>query len=221
VSRPDRYTAIGVVPCDMQCPVNLLICVIASILCVSFTHAAPTEGLPVITVATQVVGAVLGESVTLSAEIAGAHPLRYCWRKDGEILPGETGAKLKIKNVQPGTAGAYTLEVANDEGTTISQPIRVRVCAPSLRIYRHHHGIKLTFKARKCVRYTVECKNSVSDDAAWNSFAIIEARNGTVRLTDDTAPSHSLCVFRLKAEPVCQCPGLHHHDPAEEAGPTF
>jgi hypothetical protein len=196
----------------MQCPVTLLAGFMAAILCVPSTYADPNEDLPSITVTTQVVNAVIGESVTVSAKVDGTHPLRYCWRKDGEILRGEIHSKLKIRNVQPGAAGSYTVEVTNDHGTTISQPIDVRVCAPSLHIYRHDDGIKLTFKARKCVRYTVGCRNSVLPEAAWKSFALIEAKNGTVRLTDQTAPSQFLCVFRLKAEPACQCRGGYHDD---------
>ena len=164
-----------------------------------FTYAAP----PAVTVATSLVNAVIGEPVTLSVEVDSTHPLRYCWRKDGAILPDETGAKLKIKNVLPVTAGAYTVEVTNEHGTTMSASINVRVCAPNLQIYRHNHGVKLTFKARKCVRYTIECKNLLSHEAAWKPFATVENRNGTVRLTDHATPSHSICVFRLTAQPAC------------------
>jgi hypothetical protein len=189
----------------MQCPkffkqpFLFLAFILAAFLCPVLTYAAP----PVVTVPTSPVDAVIGEPVTLSVEVDSTHPLRYCWRKEGQILPGETGAKLKIKNVFPSTAGAYSVEVTNEHGTTMSEPINVRVCAPNLRIYNHNHSINLTFKARKCVRYTVECKNLLLEDGPWNSFATIENKNGTVRLTDHAAASHSLCVFRLKAEPAC------------------
>jgi hypothetical protein len=39
-------------------------------------------------------------------------------------------------------------------------------------------------------------------------------RNGMIRLTDRTVPSHLLCVFRLKAEMDCQC-GHEHGDDGE------
>jgi hypothetical protein len=191
---------------------QFLACAIAAILCASLTHAAQDNAPPVVIIPTDVMNAVIGEPVTLSIEVDSTHPLRYCWRKDGEILPDETGSKLKIQHVVPSAAGAYTVEASNEHGTTISEPMIVRVCAPSPRIYRHNHGIKLTFKARKCVRYTIECKNLLSHEVAWNHFATIENKNGTVRLTDHAAPSHSLCVFRLKAESAYNCPEPHHDE---------
>jgi hypothetical protein len=196
----------------MRCPKNrfpfkqfakVLACAFVAWLSPSLAEAAPNDAPSVVT-ESQSVNAVIGESVTLSVEVEGAHPMRYCWRKDGEVLAGETGSKLKIKNASPSSAGEYTVEVVNAHGMTVSAPIDVQVCAPSLRIYRHH-GIQLTFKARKCVRYTIECKNLLSPEMAWNSFAKIENKNGTVRLTDHAASSHTLCVFRLKAEEACGC----------------
>jgi hypothetical protein len=203
----------------MQCPKNrlsfkqfakVLACACVAWLSPSLAEAAPTDAPSVVT-ESQSVNAVIGESVTLSVEVEGAHPMRYCWRKGGEVLAGETGAKLKIKNALPSSAGEYTVEVVNAHGMTVSAPIDVQVCAPSLRIYRHH-GIKLTFKARKCVRYTIECKNLLSHATAWNWFAEIENKNGTVRLVDHAAASQRLCVFRLKAEGACRCDGGHDED---------
>ena len=191
--------------------VTVIACAVAGFLFVMNVSAHPSDGAPMVVVASEPVHAVIGEDVTLSAEVAGSHPLRYCWRKDGAVLRDETGAKLKLKNVRPLSAGEYTVEVANSDGTTVSEPIRIRVCGPDMRIYRQH-GIKLTFKARKCVRYTIECKNLLSEEVAWKPFATVQDRNGTVRLTDHSSPSHLLCVFRLKAEEACRCGGGHHDE---------
>lgn len=192
--------------------VTVLACAVAGFSSqVNVTAAQPSDGAPSIVVASEPVHAVIGEDVTLSAEVTGSHPLRYCWRKDGAVLRGESGAKLKLKNVRSLSAGEYAVEVANSEGTTVSEPMIVRVCAPNLRIYRQH-GIKLTFKARKCVRYTIECKNLLSQEVAWNVFAKVEKRSGTVRLTDHAATSHLLCVFRLKAEDAGRCSGHNDDD---------
>ena len=197
--------------------VTFLACAVAGILSVIKVSAQLSGGAPLVAGPSEPVHAVIGERLTLSVEVTGAHPLRYCWRKDGKVLGGENGAKLKLKKVLPSSAGEYTLEVANQHGVTVSEPIAVRVCAPSLRIYRQQ-GIKLTFKARKCVRYTIECKDVLSEEVAWKPFGTVQNRNGTVRLTDHSAPSHLLCVFRLKAEEACRCGGKHHDDDDEGNG---
>lgn len=214
----------------MQCPTIsrqfhrfIFACAIATIPCANLTRAASGDSPPSVSVVAPAIDAVIGKSLTLSVNADGAHPLGYCWRKDGQILAGQTGSQLKINNVLPSTAGAYTVEVANDHGTTTSEVINVRVCAPGLRIYWHNHGLKLTFKTRRCVRYAVECRDSLSPETAWNVFAMID-RNGTIRLTDRTVPSHLLCVFRLKADPDCQCGGAHDGDEEgedREVPPSF
>ena len=201
----------------MQCPAIsqrfhrfIFTCAIATILCANLTCAA-SGSPPSVSVVAPAIDAVIGKSLALSVNAGGAHPLRYCWRKDGQILAGQTGSQLKINNVLPSTAGAYTVDVANDHGTTTSEVINVRVCAPGLRIYWHKHGLKLSFKARRCVRYTIECTDLLSHETAWNVFAMID-RNGMIRLTDRTVPSHLLCAFRIEAEMDCQCGGEHDGD---------
>jgi len=186
-------------------------CAVATILCANLTHAAADDNPPSVSVVAPAIDAIIGKSLTLSVNAEGSHPLRYCWRKDGQILAGQTGSQLKINNVQLSTVGAYTLEVANDHGTATSEVINVRVCAPGLRLYWHKHGLKLAFKARRCVRYEIECTDLLSHEITWNVFAMID-RNGMIRLTDHTVPSHVLCVFRIKAETDCQCGGGHDDD---------
>src|SRR5688572_21402710 len=118
----------------MQCPTMsqklprfIFACAVATILCANLTHAASGDGPPSVSVVAPAIDAVIGKSLTLSANADGAHPLRYCWRKDGQILAGETGSQLRINSVLPSTAGAYIVEVANDHGTTTSEVINVRV----------------------------------------------------------------------------------------------
>jgi hypothetical protein len=103
------------------------------------------------------------------------------------------------------------VEVSNRRGKVTSAPISVQVCAPNLRIYRDC-GIKLTFQARKCIRYTIECRNALSHEGAWNVFATIKDKNRTVTLTDHNSTAHPLCVFRLKAEATGRCSGGHTCD---------
>src|SRR5688572_13513305 len=87
----------------MQCPMIsrqshrfIFTCVIATILRANLTPAASGDSPPSVSVVAPAIDAVIGKSLTLSANADGAHPLRYCWRKDGQILAGETGSQLRI-----------------------------------------------------------------------------------------------------------------------------
>ncbi len=69
------------------------------------------EAAPVIVTqpASQTVAA--GDPVTFS--VVGLNIVGYQWYKDGEILPGETGADLTIDDVQLGAEGGYHCIVTN------------------------------------------------------------------------------------------------------------
>lgn len=64
--------------------------------------------------------------------------LNYVWRKDGKIVTSYIidslnsrltveNEVLKFENVQPEHAGAYTCEVSNDIGTTVSEPLNIEI----------------------------------------------------------------------------------------------
>lgn len=60
-----------------------------------------------------------GEAVTLSVGAAGSG-LSYQWYRDGEPIPGATGAQCRIESAQTFHAGAYTARVTNDAGSVTS-----------------------------------------------------------------------------------------------------
>src|SRR6185503_695271 len=51
----------------------------------------------------------MGESVTLSADVKGAGPFGYQWRKNGNPVTGANQKTLTLNNVQFYDAGNYTL----------------------------------------------------------------------------------------------------------------
>lgn len=67
----------------------------------------------------------VGESVTLDAEVKGAGPFAYQWRKDGSAIAGATQRRLTLSNVQFADAGKYTLVASNAYGATESLPGQV------------------------------------------------------------------------------------------------
>lgn len=67
--------------------------------------------------------AVLGGDITLSVGATGAPPPdRYQWRKDGADIPGASGAKLRLRGLQPGDAGRYSVVAFNPHGSAASEP---------------------------------------------------------------------------------------------------
>jgi hypothetical protein len=69
-----------------------------------------------------------GDSLTLSASVAGSAPFSYQWLKDGAPLTGQTAASLTLSSVTVAQSGAYSLAVSNSAGGVVSQPASVCVC---------------------------------------------------------------------------------------------
>ena len=65
--------------------------------------------------------AVIGTPAALQATATGSEPLRYQWRKNGNILSGATSPTLAFPSVQLSDRGAYYLVVENEFGTATSR----------------------------------------------------------------------------------------------------
>ncbi len=72
--------------------------------------------------------AALNGDAVLAVSADGAPlPDRYQWRRNGVDIPGATDAKLRLTNVQPGDAGAYTAIAYNRLGSAASPAIELTV----------------------------------------------------------------------------------------------
>src|SRR6185436_6683667 len=71
-----------------------------------------------------------GSNVVMAVSAAGTAPLTYQWRFNGAIIPGATNATLNLPNVQPVSAGSYSVIVANKWGAAVGGPARLSVQAP-------------------------------------------------------------------------------------------
>jgi hypothetical protein len=68
-----------------------------------------------------------GGSTVLSVQARGAAPLSFQWFKDGIAIPGATAPNLVFYGIGRSDAGVYAVEVKNEHGEILSQPIRVSV----------------------------------------------------------------------------------------------
>lgn len=63
---------------------------------------------------------VPGRSITLTVTADGTKPFTYQWRKDGVAIAGATGATYTIAAAAASDAGAYSVVVSNQAGSTTS-----------------------------------------------------------------------------------------------------
>ncbi len=71
-----------------------------------------------------------GFDVTFDVTAGGDAPLRYQWRKDGEAIDGETSSSLALFGVGDEDAGAYTVVVSNNSGSTTSGAANLTIAKP-------------------------------------------------------------------------------------------
>jgi hypothetical protein len=57
--------------------------------------------------------------------VAQGENVRYQWKKDGQAIPGATGAEYEIANFGSSDAGRYVVEVSNECGTVTSSDVDV------------------------------------------------------------------------------------------------
>lgn len=70
-----------------------------------------------------------GDSTTLSVTARGL-PMRYQWLHNGNAIAGATQATFSIGTTTRDAAGAYTVQITNELGTTLSSPATLRVTEP-------------------------------------------------------------------------------------------
>jgi len=68
-----------------------------------------------------------GSTATFEVEVTGTPPFTFQWFFEGNPIEGATNATLTISNIQIEQAGAYTVKVSNQVGSTMSAPAILRV----------------------------------------------------------------------------------------------
>jgi hypothetical protein len=87
---------------------------------------------PAITLQPQSLVVSTGATVNFSTAATGSEPLSFEWRFNGLPIAGATGASLALTNVQVGSAGAYTVVVANDGGSVTSLVANLTISTAAL-----------------------------------------------------------------------------------------
>ncbi|MBI4661746.1 MAG: glycoside hydrolase family 9 protein [Verrucomicrobia bacterium] len=72
-----------------------------------------------------------GADVVFRVEASGTKPLSYQWRYNGLALPGATTDVLALTNVQPASAGKYSVVVRNSAGSITSTNAVLNVKPPA------------------------------------------------------------------------------------------
>ena len=72
----------------------------------------------------------IGDTVTFTAFAIGGEPLSYFWRFNGRNVPGGNSPTLALTNVQPGSAGLYSVRVMNAQGFADSGSATLTVNVP-------------------------------------------------------------------------------------------
>ena len=68
-----------------------------------------------------------GSTATFSIAALGRGKLSYQWNLNGSRIPGATGATLSLTNVQAPDTGAYTVQVTDSVGSSLSKPALLNV----------------------------------------------------------------------------------------------
>lgn len=88
------------------------------------------DGLPHVSLFTDVEMPDPGEPVTLSADIRSSTPFTFNWIVDGDHRSWLTDTNLSIGAISISTAGSYQVEASNEFGTTITAPFRIAFRSP-------------------------------------------------------------------------------------------
>jgi hypothetical protein len=90
---------------------------------------------PVITTQPADQSVYAGQGATFSVVAAGSTPLTYQWYLNGYTVAGATTSTLNIPNAQTGSAGGYSVAIANSAGSAASRAAQLTIlqappCAP-------------------------------------------------------------------------------------------
>ncbi len=87
-------------------------------------------GQPVITVPPQSRTNVAGTTATFSVTVTGVQPMEFQWWFGTTPLAGQTTDALVLSNVQPASAGSYSVAITNAEGGATSAVATLTVWVP-------------------------------------------------------------------------------------------
>ncbi|MCH8475417.1 MAG: immunoglobulin domain-containing protein, partial [Opitutales bacterium] len=116
-----------------------------------------------------------GESHTFSVLASGSGTLSYQWFKDGVEIEDATDASLIIDPAGVGDSGNYTVQVTDDNGSTMSDPAVLEVSGIALTLHTSPSASEITYgqSLSEAVLSGGEVRNP-SDEVVAGTFAFVE-----------------------------------------------
>ena len=139
---------------------------------------------------------IVGQNVTFSTTPSGAGPFQFAWRKDGNLLAGETNNALTLVNITSTNAGLYSVEVSGlcnsvtnfsrlEVGFGLAGVPRIASCT------KRDDGCRILVVTGPSNRtYAIECS---SDTREWIRFGTAVNTGGTISFLD--ANPSEVCRF--------------------------
>lgn len=106
-----------------------------------------------------------GETVILSANVAGSGPFTFQWQVNGIDIAGATNASLILRNLSAVNAGAYRV-VVHGFGTVVSEPFNVSVLELCML-----PGLKLSGPVG--LKYRIEFTTELDNPAGWTELETV------------------------------------------------
>lgn len=94
---------------------------------VTVVNPAILAAMPKITKQIRNIGALPGKTVSFGVTVSGKAPFKYQWKYNGKNLAGATAATLTLKGLKASHAGAYSVLVSNNAGSTNSVTAQLTV----------------------------------------------------------------------------------------------
>ncbi len=130
----------------------------------------------------------VGASVTFTAEASGSPAPTYQWLKNGNTIPGATGASYTIARVSTNSAGTYTVTAANIAGTATSNGATLTVDSPPVFTLQ---PLSQKVKVGASVTFTAAASGSPAPTYQWlkNGNAIPGATGASYSIAKASAGS--------------------------------
>ena len=149
---------------------------------------------------------VAGSSATLTA-VASPGPVSYVWRKDGQLLAGQTTNSLVWPSVTTNEAGLYCVEVTgpcnsatNCATLTVQQPSPPPQPNVGGLAYDAKAGtFGFSFGTTKDVTYLIEYTDKFeSPSTTWNLLQTVVGDGNAAAISDSTEPLPPIRFYRVR-----------------------
>ena len=142
-----------------------------------------------------------GSNATFTVGATGDPTLSYQWQFNGANRAGATAASLTVTNVQPASAGIYTVVVTNLSGvfTSVLAKLAIKVPPTITSAFLSNHTFQLQYSGTPGANYLLQAKSNLTD-ALWLpvSTNVIDV-NGNYNFIDATVTNMPGRFYRLVA----------------------